>query len=251
LSATVLATCGNLFLSDKPICISPDELARIKHAASQANRIVGCMLDMRDLPVYLGLRDAIQNGAIGTVHAISFDGQHPLLYGKRPDWYYETEMHGGVLNDIAVHAVDFIPWATGMKIERIVAAREWNATLPDYPDFRQCGQAMFTLENGAGVICDVSYLTPDSFAYDFPFYWRFTIWGADGVLEAGVNSKTIHHFRNGDRKVAELTLPNARPGGYLESFLLEIGGQTEGLHLSADDVYRASKTALDLQQAAQ
>ncbi len=242
---------GKHVISDKPICISQDELTQIKSAAVEAGRVVGCMLDMRDLPVYLGLRDAIRSGAIGDVHAISFDGQHPLLYGKRPGWYFETGMHGGVLNDISVHAIDFVPWATGLQIESIVAAREWNATLPEHPDFRQCGQAMFTLENGAGVICDVSYLTPDSFAYEFPFYWRFTIWGADGVLEAGVNSTAIQLFRNGEREVTDLPLPDARPGAYLESFLQEIGGQKDGLHLSSDDVFRASETALQLQQAAQ
>ena len=127
---------GKHVISDKPICISPDELARIKEAASRESCIVGCMLDMRDLPVFLGLRDAILSGTIGTVHAISFDGQHPLLYGKRPDWYYETGMHGGVLNDIGVHATDFIPWATGMRIERIVAAREWNCLLYTSPSPR-------------------------------------------------------------------------------------------------------------------
>ena len=241
---------GKHVISDKPVCISPDELSRIKSAAEKADRVVGCMLDMRDLPVYLGLRDAIQSGKIGTVHAVSFDGQHPLLFGKRPDWYFEPGMHGGVLNDITVHAVDFLPWATGLAIDKVVAAREWNATLPEHPNFRQCGQAMFTLENGAGVICDVSYLTPDSFAYEFPYYWRFTIWGADGVLEAGVNSTAIQLFRNGDRELTELPLPEARPGAYLASFLQEIGGRKDDLHLSSADVFRASETSLQLQQMA-
>ena len=60
-------------------------------------------------------------------------------------WYFEPGMHGGVLNDISVHAVDFIPWATGQRIDAVVAARSWNATVVEHPDFQQCGQAMFRL----------------------------------------------------------------------------------------------------------
>ena len=142
---------GKHVISDKPICISLAELDRIKLASRETERTVGCMLDMRDISVYLGMRQLIQAGKIGAVHAIEFEGQHPLLCGKRPSWYFEEGMHGGVLNDIMVHAVDFIPWATGLKWKSVEAARCWNATVPQHPHFAQCGQAMLTLENEAGV----------------------------------------------------------------------------------------------------
>ena len=241
---------GRHVISDKPPCIRLEELDEIERVAHDRGLVVGCMLDMRDIAVYLGLRDTIQAGNIGEVHAISFDGQHPLLYGQRPDWYFEPGMHGGVLNDIAIHAIDFIPWATGHAIKTIVAARGWNALLPQHPDFQQCGQAMFTLENGAGVICDVSYLTPDSFAYEMPLYWRFTFWGSDGTLEAAVNSPHLTLYRNGDKVPSEIPLPPSLAGSYLDAFLAEIGGQSEGLHLSSSDAFRAARISLKIQQAA-
>lgn len=241
---------GKHVISDKPICISLAELERIERAADEWNRIVGCMLDMRDLAVYLGVRQLIQDGAIGEVHAIEFAGQHPLLYGRRPSWYFEEGLHGGVLNDIIVHAVDFVPWATGLKWKAVEAARCWNATVPRHPHFSQCGQAMLTLENDAGVICDVSYLTPDSFAYEFPLYWRFAIWGADGVLEAGVNSTSITLYRNGGTTPESIDLPAAQPGAYLDSFLAEIGGKQTDLHLSSDDALLAARISLQIQAAA-
>ena len=241
---------GKHVISDKPMCISLAELDRIKVASKAADRIVGCMLDMRDLAVYLGMRNLIQDGAIGDVHAVQFEGQHPLLYGKRPGWYFEDGLHGGVLNDIIVHAVDFVPWATGLRWKSVVAARCWNATVPQHPRFSQCGQAMLTLENDAGVICDVSYLTPDSFAYEFPLYWRFAVWGSDGVLEAGVNSKQITLYRNGSNEAEAVPLPAAKPGGYLDSFLAEIHGDTEGTQLCSQDVSDAASTSLRIQAAA-
>jgi len=241
---------GKHVISDKPICISLAELDQIEAKAAAQQRVVGCMLDMRDLPVYLGLRQLIQAGEIGEVHAISFEGQHPLLYGQRPDWYFDPGMHGGVLNDIAVHAVDFIPWATGLRIDGVVAARGWNATAAEHPHFQQCGQAMLRLENGGGVVCDVSYLIPDSFAYDMPLYWRFTFWGSEGVLEAAANSEAISVYRNGEKEPRLVALPAGRPGDYLESFLREVGGQRDELPLSSHDVFSAARTALVLQQVA-
>ncbi|MBP87017.1 MAG: oxidoreductase [Planctomycetaceae bacterium] len=241
---------GKHVISDKPMCISLDELGRIEAASKESGKIVGCMLDMRNLAVYLGMRNLIQEGAIGEVHAIQFEGQHPLLYGKRPAWYFEEGMHGGVLNDIIVHAVDFVPWATGLRWKTVVAARCWNATVPQHPHFSQCGQAMLMLENDAGVICDVSYLTPDSFAYDFPLYWRVAVWGSNGVVEAGVNSTTVTLYRNGSKESEAVPLPAAQPGGYLDSYLAEIRGDTERVQLCSKEVFAAATTSLQIQAAA-
>ncbi len=241
---------GKHVVSDKPLCITLAELDRLEAIAARRQRVIGCMLDMRDLPVYLGLREQLQAGEIGEVHAVSFEGQHPLLYGKRPMWYFEPGMHGGVLNDIAVHAIDFIPWATGHRIDHVVAARGWNATVKEHPEFQQCGQAMLRLDNGAGVVCDVSYLTPDSFAYTMPPYWRFAFWGSQGVLEAAANSTGITVYKNGESEPRTVPLPSGLPGAYLDSFLQEISGAPGTLHLSSRDVLVAARTALVLQQVA-
>ena len=120
---------GRHVISDKPLCISLGELDQIEQLASTQGRIVSGMLDMRDLPVFRGLRELIRADRIGPIRAISFDGQHPLMYGTRPDWYFDPGMHGGTLNDIAIHAIDFIPWATGQDLECLLAARSWNANM--------------------------------------------------------------------------------------------------------------------------
>lgn len=236
-------------ISDKPLCTSSEQLEQIFSLADRKQRVVGCMLDMRDLPIYTAMRDAIQAGAIGEVHALSFEGQHPLMYGKRPSWYFEPGMHGGVFNDICIHAVDVIPWMTGQGIESVTAARSWNATLPGHPHFEQCGQTMFALRNGAGVMGDVSYLTPDSFGYTFPGYWRFTIWGAGGVLEGSVNSSELQLFQNGAQQAESLPLPQGRPGGYLSSFLSAVNQSPDG-YLAEEEIRSASRWAMQIQSRA-
>lgn len=241
---------GKHVISDKPLCTSLAELDRIEAAARVRGLLVGCMLDMRDLAPFLGLRERIRAGEIGEVRAISFDGQHPLNYGRRAAWYFEPSMHGGTLNDIAIHAIDMIPWATGHQIRSIIAARCWNARVPQHPHFQECAQAMLTLDNGAGVVCDVSYLSPDSFGYTFPHYWRFAVWGDGGLLTAGVNQPTLTLYKNGEQAPRDVALPPARPGAYLDSFLREVRGQREGLHLSSAESLRAARTGLLLQQVA-
>jgi predicted dehydrogenase len=237
-------------ISDKPICTDLKELDQIEKLAQQKQCVVGCMLDMRDLGVFAGLRDVVQSGRIGEVQAISFGGQHPLNYGTRPPWYFEPGKHGGALNDIAIHALDLIPWVTGLQFSAIHSARCWGAALPDLPHFKECGQAMLSLENGAGVLCDVSYLLPDSFGYTHPLYWRFTLWGTGGVVEVGYNVPTIQLWARGETESESIDLSSPTPGAYLDAFVAEVGGASEGLHLSSADSLAAARLGLQIQAAA-
>ena len=104
-------------------------------------------------------------------------------------------------------------------------------------------------DGNTGVIFDVSYLTPDSIGYTMPIYWRFTIWGTDGALEAGFNTPQMTLFKTGEDSPRSIDLPVGKPGAYLDSFLHEIGGETD-LHLSSADVMKASRISLQLQEIA-
>src|SRR5438067_1395259 len=129
-------------ISDKPICTRLEELDRIEQLAKENRRVVSAQLDLRDSGAFITARRLIREGAIREVHTVVFTEQHPLFLDKRPKWYFEPGKHGGTLNDIAVHATDLIPWMTGRKLTGVVAAREWNARLPQFPHFQDAGQFM-------------------------------------------------------------------------------------------------------------
>jgi predicted dehydrogenase len=257
---------GRHVLADKPACTSLAELDRIEELARTKRLAVGMMLEMRDAGVFIGLRRLVREGAIGEVRAVSFGGQHPLLSATRPGWYHEKGSHGGTINDIAIHAVDLIPWITGLGFARIVAAREWQRGVPRGSHFRNAAQLMLAMENEAGVIGDVSYLSPDSHGYSLPLYWRFTLWGSDGVLETSITAEEIRHYREGDSSGRVLPPGPSEPGGYLESFLREVrrepaafagaatvartGAPGSGERLTMADVFAASRVALRAQEAA-
>ena len=241
---------GKHVIADKPICIRLDELNRIAALAGSAGPAVGCMLNMRDSPVFRGLRDVVRSGRIGEVQTVSFSGQHPLRRGQRPEWYFQPDGQGGTINDIAIHAVDMIPWMTGRRIVEVVAARVWNARTKDPDWFQDGGQLMLRLDNGGGVLGDVSYFAPDGCGYDVPQYWRFTVHGSEGVAETAASQKDVTVCTHADKSVRHVAPPQGRTEGYLEDFLAETGGRPSADGLTTQSVLAASRLALLAQQAA-
>lgn len=246
---------GKHVIVDKPVCISLAELAAIEEQLRVTGLTLGCMLDMRDSPQIIGLRTLIRDGLIGDVHAITFGGQHPLLLGTRPAWYFEPGQHGGTINDIAIHAVDALPWITGLHFSQIIAARTWNAFATDYPHFQDAAQLMVTMgnhegENNCGVLGDVSYFMPNSMGYTLPHYWRMTFWGRKGLLETSTTTDHILVALDGERAPRPIALPVGNPAGYLTAFLHDIAGATQAGELTTADVLRAARIALQIQQVA-
>ena len=192
----------------------------------------------------------VRQGLIGAVHAISFDGQHPLLLGSRPAWYFEPGKHLGTINDIGIHAMDAIPWITGLRFTVVNAARSWNAFAPEFPHFEDAGQMMLTMENGCGVLGDVSYFTPDSLGYSLPFYWRMTLWGREGVIETSSGAHNITVALNREGELRSEPLPEGNPGGYMKSFIRDIQGEQDEDELCTKRVLSASRVALTVQEAA-
>lgn len=238
-------------IADKPLCTSLDELNKIEALAQENNLRVGLMLDLRDSGNLIALKDIVASGRIGEVQTVTFSAQHPLLPGTRPGWYFEPGMHGGTLNDIAVHAMDFLPWVTGLEIAETVAARTWNAKAKDAPHFHDCGQLMLRLSNGGGVLGDVSYLAPDACGYKIDNYWRITIHGTCGFVETSHNRAGIT-FAD-DKSPVPQPIPAAppRPGGYLQDFLDDIAGNPRPGGLDTEACLAATRRALVLELKAQ
>ena len=241
---------GKHVISDKPLCTRSDELTQIQQLASQSGLKVGCMLSQRDLPCTIGARKLIKDGALGEIHAIHFNGQHPLKLQSRPKWYFEPGLHGGTINDIAIHAMDFIPWVTGLEFQTANAARCWNALAKEYPHFEDGGQMMLAMTNGAGVLGDVSYFASDGMAYKSPYYWRTTYFGEDGILEAGKNLDSCYLLLKNEKAITKIPLPAPRNGSYLDAFLNDIRGEATPDDISTESVIRASSRALLVQKAA-
>jgi predicted dehydrogenase len=233
---------GKHVISDKPFCITPAELDRIEQLLQKKNRVLGCMLDLRTTPNCNRAKEQIRSGAIGKLCSIQFNGMHPLNYGLRPAWYFEKGMHGGTINDIAIHLFDLLPDLTGNQVVRICSAHGGNIHFPQEPHFSNRGVLTLELENQIMVTGDVSYFAP---SFSVPSYWRFTICGTTGMLE----------FNYGDPGVRLITQDSAEvlpplPAGkdYLDAFLDELAGNPSSPCTA--EILRAARWALEAQALA-
>jgi len=240
---------GHHVLADKPMCTALVEHDEIVRLATEKNLTVGMMLDMRDSGVFIKVHELVRAGEIGEIQSVSLGGQHPLLKGVRAAWYHEEGKHGGTINDIALHGIDLIPWLTGLEFRRVTAAREWTIGVPSDSHLVNAGQCMLELENSAGLMLDVSYVSPDSQGYTMPMYWRLTLWGSKGVLETSMTSKEILLCLDCEKTPRSVPAADPKPGGYLEAFLSETRGESHD-GLTQAEIFRASRVTLKAQEAA-
>lgn len=237
---------GKHVIVDKPVCTRFSEIEEIERLVKEKNLKLGCMLTMRYTALMQGLRDAVQSGKIGEIKSITYGQQHPLMYKTRPDWFTEPDKHGGCINDIAIHGIDVISFATGLRVKNVIAARTWNAFATEKKNFKDSGQFMIELSNGAGVIGDVSYSLPSGIAYGYPLRWE--IFGSKGVLRFTTHSKEIELYYDEEKEPIMLDLPNPK-SGYWEDFLREIRGERPFI-LTTDEIINSTKDTLRIQEFA-
>jgi len=237
-------------ISDKPLCHTLAEQAQIEDLSAKRDLSVGLQLELRGAGAFIRLRDIIRSGELGRIHTMNICGQHPLLVGSRPAWYFEKGKHGGTINDIGIHVFDIVPWLTGIPWREVVAARTWNAKATAFPHFNDAAQFLGILESGTGILADVSYLAPEKAGYQLPHYWRFTVHGQNGLAETHYGAVHVkvaldHHDGMDQRPVGP---PIYRR--FFTDFLNEVRGHRESCDLRTADVLTASRLALEAQRRA-
>lgn len=236
---------GKHILADKPLCTKLEEAQTIRRLAELKGLSVFVALTNRYRASWQTARRLLREGAVGKVCSIVALGHHPLSYGAgRPGWYFERDKHGGTLNDILVHGLDGFEWLTGDPVTDVVAARNWNAGLPDVPVFQDAAQAMLKLANGAGVLADVSYKAP----HGHPSPWVLHFWGTEGSLTVVQTGGVTLRLHNEPEKDVPETLDIE--SDCVQDLVKEINCAKEELVLTTQESLRATEMALKVQDAA-
>ena len=236
---------GKHVIADKPICTNLQQLARIQKLCSEKKRKLICMLDLRYLPQSLAAKRVLDSGRLGQVRNIAFNGQHCLDYGNRPGWYFEPGMHGGTINDLAIHGIDLVRMLTGREIVAVDAARCWNAYAVKEPQFRDSALFMARLDNGAGLMADVSYSSPKT-SVMLPSYWEFRIWCDGGMLSFNYRDAFVTLYTAGC-EAPEVLQWEEDCGGYLCDLLQELDTDST---LATENVLASTEAALKIQAVA-
>jgi len=239
---------GKHIIADKPLCTSLEELDEIEDLTRKTGKKVSVMLTMRFEPIIVALKELVDSGALGRINNVTYGGQHPLRYGRRPDWYFEDGLHVGTINDIAIHGIDILRFIGCPPLAKIEAAREWNCYAPKAPSFKDSAQYMATLEDGCGVIGDVSYAIPDGVEFALPYYWHFYFWGTNGTVHFNYADKELTYYEKG--KTEGITVPlKAQRTDYVSDFLDLVAGK-EDVIVPMEDVFASTREALTIQKFA-
>lgn len=236
---------GKHIIADKPLCTGIEELEEIEKLVKEKGLKVSCMLSLRYEPVINRARELLREGRLGKIQNISFTGQHCISYGRRPSWYFEEGMHGGTINDLAIHGIDIIRDITGLEIQKVDGVRTWNAYAVKDPDFKDCAVFMARLSNGAELLADVSYSAPSQ-VFSMPNYWNFKIWCERGLMTFHLTEDKVTVYEDG--------VPGPQyyegisvEGDYLTEFLAEIQDGSDRLTQS---VIASTRATLLIQKAA-
>ena len=101
---------GKHVLCEKPLCITPDEAARIAEAERSSGRICGMVFNNRFMGPMLRAKQLIDEGRLGRILSfrIAYEHNSSTFPDKEPGWKQTGAAGGGVLFDLGSHAIDLI-----------------------------------------------------------------------------------------------------------------------------------------------
>jgi predicted dehydrogenase len=168
-------------MTDKPGCTTLAQLAQVKAAVAETDRIWSINFSERfEVPSVTMADELVQGGAIGRVVHTTGLGPHRLNRSTRPDWFFERDRYGGILTDIGSHQIDQFLHFTGSDTARITMASIANHANPDDPGLQDFGEVALRSDHASGYV-RVDWYTPDALPN-----WgdgRLTLLGTEGYIE--------------------------------------------------------------------
>jgi UDP-N-acetylglucosamine 3-dehydrogenase len=161
---------GRHVILEKPIARTMVDAQEILDAFSDDGPRLFVGHVVRFFPEYVGIKQKIDAGDLGTVGVVRTSRRSPFLLGWN-DWYADWRVSGGVLLDLVIHDFDFLRWTLG-EVERVYArgllGREYNRL--DY--------VLATLRFESGAIAHVE----GQWGYPGPFNYAIEVAGSDALL---------------------------------------------------------------------
>jgi predicted dehydrogenase len=172
---------GKDVMSDKPGCLTLEDLAELRRAADETGRIWSVNFSERcQVRAMAKAADLVSRGEIGDVVQTVGLGPHRLNRHLRKSWFFDPSRQGGILADIGSHQIDHFLFFTGSTSASVVASSVGNFNNTDLPRFQDWGEVLLRGNHGVGY-SRVDWLTPDS-----ADNWgdsRLVIQGTQGTLE--------------------------------------------------------------------
>ena len=113
---------GLAVFCQKPLGRTAAETAAVIAAAREADRLLGVDLSYRHTAAIAAVRDLVESGGIGKVHAVELVFHN--AYGPDKGWFHDPALSGGgCVIDLGIHLVDLLLWVLGFPAVEDVQAR--------------------------------------------------------------------------------------------------------------------------------
>jgi predicted dehydrogenase len=242
---------GKDVMVDKPGVTTAEQLDEVRRVQQETGRIFSvCFSERLCVSSAVKAGHLVQAGEIGRV--IQTIGMGPHKKGRvRPDWFWDMEQVGGIINDIASHQVDQFLFYSGSTSGEVVASQVANFGTPEHPGFEDFGDFMLRSGKATGYV-RVDWFTPDGLGV-----WgdgRLTILGTDGYIELRkyvdiegreggnhlfIANKTGRRYINCDDVPLE----------YFDQFTADVRDRTETA-MSQEHVFEVCRLSLEAQARA-
>lgn len=178
---------GKDFISAKPSFTTMEDLEEARRVQAETGQIYSVFYAERfDNPSTVKAGELVHSGAIGQVVQTVGFGPHRLLnHGYRPDWTFDKQYFGGVINDLASHQMDQFLYFTGSTSAEIVSSHVANFRHQQYPKMHDFGDVMVRSDCAVGYV-RVDWMTPKGL--DIWGDVRLFILGTAGYIELRKNT---------------------------------------------------------------
>ena len=124
---------GRAVFCQKPLARTAQETRRVVDAARAADRLLGVDFSYRHTTAALAVREQVNTGRIGPVHAVDLVFHN--AYGPDKAWFLDPALSGGgCAIDLGIHLVDLLLWTLGFPALENVDARLWKGGRPTAAD---------------------------------------------------------------------------------------------------------------------
>ena len=177
---------GKDYLCAKPGITDLDQLAEVRRVQAETERKYIIYFGERlHNPSTIKAGELVHSGAIGQVVQTVGFGPHRLLgHVQRPDWSFEREAFGGVINDLASHQMDQFLFFTGSTEAQVIASHVGNFKHKQFPNMHDFGDVIVRSPTATGYV-RVDWLTPKGL--DTWGDVRLFILGTEGYIELRKN----------------------------------------------------------------
>ena len=229
------AEAGKHVLCEKPLATTVEDAQAMIDACKQHGVKLQTAFPVRFNASIVALKQAIQQGRIGTPLAIA--ARNP---GTCPhSWFVDPELSGGgAVIDHTVHVVDVLRWMFDAEVTEVYA--EIDRRIYDIPT-DDTGLLMMKLSNGVPVSLDTSWSRPKN----WPTWGGVTIdiIGESGVLFVDAYSNTLDLAEDRTPRYAWMPVEYTGDPEMVTAFIEAVRNDTEP-QVTGEDGLRALQVAL-------